>query len=285
MINRRTDEREKKHIKHCWLALEWNHEICELRSFWLIWLSLTYFFQLILITVSFIRSFIFKGCSWWPIPAHPRSTNWHYHGILEFASSRAVNCFAKPHISICQSNFTTLSFMRSFPFKGCSWRLIPAHLDRHKNGIAEFVGSKAFVWYAAVHITFSDQVHGASSHLASWRLFLAFIETTVLVAKWFWRIFEPPVHYRCSRYTTNNIKVISKELYETLCQQSSLYSPPTATRRNHLSPLLAHPITWLSLPYSPPTRRNHLSPLLAYPITWLSPPYSPPTRKIIFHPF
>ena len=47
--------------------------------------------------------------------------------------------------------------------------------------------------------------------LVCWRCFLAFIEATALVAKWFRRIFEPPVQSRCSRNPTNNTKVTSKE--------------------------------------------------------------------------
>ena len=44
-----------------------------------------------------------------------------------------------------------------------------------------------------------------------------------MVAKWFGRIFEPPVQSRWSRNPPNNIKVTSKERSEKLGYKSSLY--------------------------------------------------------------
>ena len=75
----------------CWLALKWDSWICKLKNFYL--LNNVYnLFRLIWIFFSFfslIQSFGFKGCSWKPLPAHFRFTDWHNNGIFEFASSRA----------------------------------------------------------------------------------------------------------------------------------------------------------------------------------------------------
>ena len=49
------------------------------------------YFQSIVITLSFIRSFAFKGCSWQPIPAHPQCPDWQSNGIIDVVSSRAFN--------------------------------------------------------------------------------------------------------------------------------------------------------------------------------------------------
>ena len=55
-----------------------------------------------------------------------------------------------------------------------------------------------------------------------WRFFGLNWGFTALVAKWFWRIFEPPVQSRWSRNPPNNIKVTSKERSEKLGHKSSL---------------------------------------------------------------
>ena len=78
----------------CWLALKWDSWICKLKNFYLhnnvynlfrlIWIFFSFF--------SLIQSFGFKGCSWQPLPAHPRCADWHNDRIFEFASSRASVC-------------------------------------------------------------------------------------------------------------------------------------------------------------------------------------------------
>ena len=89
------------------------------------------------------------------------------------------------------------------------------YVDRHDDGIVEFVSLRSFVWCAYPHITLSDQVF--ITHMGKdlieqvvdffWPLNVA----TVLVAKWFRSIFEPPVQSKCSRYPTNSTKITSKE--------------------------------------------------------------------------
>ena len=43
-----------------------------------------------------IECLVFKGCSWRPIPAHPRCAYWLIDTLVELASSRAFKLYAEP---------------------------------------------------------------------------------------------------------------------------------------------------------------------------------------------
>ena len=79
----------------------YNNGMIKLKSFWLICLSPYLILHLILITLSLIQYFAFKGCSWRPIPAHPWCACWHKYGNAECASSRAFNWYAE----LCNMSF------------------------------------------------------------------------------------------------------------------------------------------------------------------------------------
>ena len=82
-----------------------------------------------------VQSFSFKECSWRLIPAYPPCPNCLNKGIFEIARSKNVMLKLAFYISM------QLSLLRSFAFKWCSWRPIPAHsrcADCHYNGIVEF---------------------------------------------------------------------------------------------------------------------------------------------------
>ena len=105
----------------------------------------------------FMKSLTFKGCSWRPIPAHPRCAQWHKNGIAGFVSSRAFDWYALLQISFIQWIWNTLFLVRSYTLKGCSWRPIPAHprfAEWHNNGMIDFVISRDFDWYAKLQISF-----------------------------------------------------------------------------------------------------------------------------------
>ena len=56
------------------------------------------FFQWIWITLSLIRSYAFKGCTWRPVPAHPRPADWHKDGIVDCVRLRAYDWYAELYI-------------------------------------------------------------------------------------------------------------------------------------------------------------------------------------------
>ena len=51
-------------------------------------------------SMSYNECFAFKGCSWRPIPAHPRCANCPHNTIVELARSRAFKWYAEPYISV-----------------------------------------------------------------------------------------------------------------------------------------------------------------------------------------
>ena len=108
-----------------------------------------------------IQFYAFRECSWRKISAHSRQATWHSNEMIWLEISRALDRYAEPCMRFFQVILITVSFNRSFAFKGCSWWPIPAHpwcVDWHYNGMFEFTSSRAFVWYAELHITLSDQV-------------------------------------------------------------------------------------------------------------------------------
>ena len=104
-----------------WLELQWDDWVCEVKSFWLICICVCiWFFQWIWITLSHIRSYAFKGCTWRPIPAHPRCADWHKGGIVGFVSSRAFYWYAELYtrfsIKISSGGITTGNLRREESF-------------------------------------------------------------------------------------------------------------------------------------------------------------------------
>ena len=103
------------------------------------------------------------GCSWRLFPAYPRCTDWQNNGIVSFENSRPFNWFALPFLIFFCFIIVHPFFIRSFAFKGCSWWLIPAHpwyAGWHKDDIIKSASesSRAFDWYAELHIALSDNV-------------------------------------------------------------------------------------------------------------------------------
>ena len=63
---------------------------------WILWIDIC----IHLFPCAFNECFAFKGCSWRPIPAHPRCANCHQNMIVELARSRAFKWYAEPYISV-----------------------------------------------------------------------------------------------------------------------------------------------------------------------------------------
>ena len=107
-----------------------------------------------------MQHFTFKGCSWRPIPAHPRCADRQNNGIIDLARSWGFDWYAYCLIVLFRLILITLSIIRTFAFKRCSWQPIPAYpycADWYNYGAIKYRSSRAFNRYAELRMVWAVQ--------------------------------------------------------------------------------------------------------------------------------
>ena len=192
--------------------LLWDIWICELQSFWLLCLAAHIIFPVNFNHFVLNHIFCLQRMQLTTDSSAPQYVDWH-----EYYSTYCKKCYKNRNINrLCKATIRSRKkWTRLQGMQLTNNSSAPRYVEWHNNGIVEFVSSRAFVWYAKLHILLSDGFFitdmGKDLIQLIVGFFLALIGPTALVAKWFRRIFDPPVQSRCSRYPTNNTKITSKE--------------------------------------------------------------------------